>query len=103
VVISIDGVSEQIGTDSGKKDGQNFTDVSPAAALSGGICLRGFLSRDGLGLVFGLVWGFRMAMEPVACVESLVVVAQPGVGIGFVALALLLIPSHIARSPVRLS
>jgi len=44
-----------------------------------------------------------MAMEMVAGVGSLAVVTQPGVGIGFVALALLLIPSHIARSPVRLS
>jgi hypothetical protein len=102
VVISIDGVSEQISTDSGKKDGQNLTDVGSAAALSGGICLRGFLSRDGLGLVFGLVWGFRMAMEPVAWVESLVAVTQPWAGIEFFARALLLMALPSACSPVRL-
>jgi len=38
VVICIDRVSEQISTDSGKKDGQNLTDVGSAAVLSGGIC-----------------------------------------------------------------
>ena len=38
VVSSIDRVSEQISTDSGKKDGQNLTDVGSATVLPGGIC-----------------------------------------------------------------